>query len=491
MDGDVDTLMKRLASIRTWTYLTHKAEWMENALSWSGQARDIEDRLSDALHQALIKRFVDKRNAIFTDAIDGQKDLLAGVRHDGTVIVEGQEIGQLKGLRFYADDTLIAFKGHRTKKIINIAYRALRPEILRRINKMVNWNNVGAETGRFTLHEDGQITWQDNKTNPLPGELVAVINKGQNQLTPDIKLIDSDLLEDIQKSQIKASIEKWLQDHIKTTLAPLFALIDENENPLEGAAKGIGFQLYENLGVVHRSEIENLIPDLTPELRTNIRRKKIKMGPILVFIPELVKPAAINLRALLWGLWNGRDLPMQRPADGRVSLTIDVDAMDRNFYRSIGYPVFGPLAIRIDMLDRVVTDIYDSSKDFKFQAQHKYMEWLGCSEEALYAILSSMGFRKLKDDEPVAIEQTSDAPKGAKPILATFLLKKGKISDRPTPNPRPKIEGQKSEKKPFEKSRSKDNKKPQKQMASNYSAKPKSDEVDDDSPFAILKQLKT
>lgn len=361
---------------------------------------------------------------------------------------------------------------------------------------MLNWNTIGSMEGRFTLHEDGQITWQDNKTNPMPGDPVATIQKGQAVLSPQVTMMSSDALDDNQTKDVKAKIEEWLQGHIKDVLAPLFRLIDETENKLEGAAKGIGFQLYENLGVIHRSEIESLVPDLTPELRATLRSKKVKMGPILVFMYELVKPAAINLRALLWGLWNEKPLPVQRPADGRVSVVVDPKAVDRNYLRSIGYPVFGNLAIRIDMLDRVVTDIYDSSKDFKFQAQHKYMEWLGCGEDDLYAVLQSMGFRKLqadKKEEEVSappsditppdplVEPNSDANKVEKPDLAVFLLKKGKISDRPAPKtskniPKKAKNNKKSDKKP-------------KNEAKTYQSKPKKVEIDDDSPFAILKQL--
>lgn len=541
-DGDVDTLMTRLAHIRTWTYLANKPEWVENATSWQGKTREIEDNLSDALHQALIKRFVDRRNSLFSDALDGEKELLAGVKNNGTVVVEGQDIGYLRGLRFTAHETLLADKGNRTKKIVNAAYRALRPEIQRRLNRMVNWNGVGENSGRFTLGEDGQIFWQENKTNPLPGEAVANIQKGQSQLTPDIKIINSDLLEDSQKATLKSTIEGWLHAHVKEILAPLFHLMDDtDEHKLEGSAKGIGYQLYENLGVIHRSEIENLVPDLTTEQRTALRRKRVKMGPILVFMPELVKPAAVNMRALLWGLWNGKNLPMGRPADGRVSVTIDPKDTDRNYFRSIGYPVFGSKAIRIDMLDRVITDIYDSSKEWQFQAKHSYMEWLGCGEEDLYGILESMGFRRKKEEDdkpmqaelnnpteipapteptpvpnnepvetpapseptPVPNEEPSETPvpseptpapmphpdeapqpKNEKPVLATFWLKKGKISDRPA-SKRP-YQKANNDKKPYKK----DTKKPVKQKTNSYSAKPKAFEVDDDSPFAILKQLK-
>jgi len=494
--GDVDTLMTRLGHIRTWTYLTHKGEWIESPTMWQARTREIEDKLSDALHQALIKRFVDQRQTLFSAALDGEKEILAGVRKNGEVIVEGKQIGHLVGFRFIPEEGLLAATGQRTKKILNAAHRALQPEVTRRLTHMVNWNMIGSDQGRFTLHEDGCITWQADATNPLPGDAVAQIHKGQTILTPEVKIKSADMLDDAQKATAIAAIQKWLQSHIGTVLAPLMKLVDENDNKLEGAAKGIGFQLYENLGVIHRSDIENLVPDLTPELRASLRQKRVKMGAILVFMFELVKPAAINLRALLWGLWHDRALPMDRPADGRVSIMVDPKAIDRNYFRSIGYPVFGALAIRIDMLDRVVTDIYDSAKDYKFQAKQSYMEWLGCGEEDLYAVLQSMGFRKYHAPEedkigvahpPQPLQEGSESEDGQaqetpqKTELATFILKKGKISDRP--RPKRADNDKKSSKKPHKKAPKDKNK------AKSYSFDVKGGGDDDDSPFAVLKQL--
>jgi len=109
---------------------------------------------------------------------------------------------------------------------------------------MVDWNNVGDDKGRFTLHEDGHITWQADKTNPLPGDAVASIQKGQAQLSPDVVLINAETIDDAQKSDIKTKITTWVQSYLKEVLAPLFRLVDETENKLAGSVKGIGFQLY-------------------------------------------------------------------------------------------------------------------------------------------------------------------------------------------------------------------------------------------------------
>src|SRR6476646_997199 len=89
LDGDIDTLMARIAHIRTWTYITHRGDWIEAAGEWQERARGIEDRLSDALHDRITQRFVDRRSAFLVRHLSGAGELLASVDKDGAVRVEG------------------------------------------------------------------------------------------------------------------------------------------------------------------------------------------------------------------------------------------------------------------------------------------------------------------------------------------------------------------------------------------------------------------
>jgi ATP-dependent RNA helicase SUPV3L1/SUV3 len=253
-------------------------------------------------------------------------------------------------------------------------------------------------------------------------------------------------------------------------------------------------------------------------MRQSLRAKQVRLGPVLVFLPALNKPAAVRLRGLLWALWNDRSLPVANmPADGVVSFRVDAATADRRFYQAIGYPVYGPRAIRIDMLDRVISAVYDNAKDGKFRAEHKMAEWLGSSIDDLYEVLMSMGHRKIQAAPPVsappveasseATEPVADEPKpedtkpvdakpadvkqaDVKPELAQFWLKKGKAFEK---------------KKPFEASKPREQKKPSSDktdrpkfrkdkgprrdqhttiMSASVQSKP------EDSPFAILSQLK-
>ena len=222
----------------------------------------------------------------------------------------------------------------------------------------------------------------------------------------------------------------------------------------------------------------------------------------MVFQPDLNKPAAVHLRALLWTLFNDKTLPAAVPSDGVVSFKIDPAAIDARFYQAVGYPVFGPRAIRIDMLDRVISAVYDSADAGKFKAQHKMAEWLGCPIDDLYQVLTAMGHTKIHDpaDQPKPEEAPATEPVAevasetkpavqVKPELATFRLKKGKAFQKPVehkPRPRPEHKEKTKDRRPDKKTfkRPKPEEREMRVMSANAKTKP------EDSPFAVLQQLK-
>ncbi len=508
-EGDVDTLMARIAHVRTWTYVTHRADWVVDPEHWRGRTLRIEDRLSDALHEALTKRFVDKRSTVLLGAMEEGAKLLAGIKASGEVVVEGQRVGQLAGFRFYPDET----SGREEfKAIMTAARQALRPEIGNRIAMILK-----SEDKQFKLADDGQILWQSDITNPLPGAPVGRIKKGDQLLKPRAEVNDSNLLDGQDKNAIGEKLQEWLDRHIHFALEPLFRLTGGDD--LTAQARGIAFQLQEGLGITPRANLQELITGLDEEGRKALRARKVRMGPLLVFLPELNKPAAVKLRALILTLWQGKELPAQAPKDGVVSFTIADKNIDPDYYRSIGYPVYGPRSIRVDMLDRVVCAVYDGAKDGKFQAEHKMAEWLGSNILDLYAVLEAMGHKmihdpaaekakeevsateKVEESAPAETETPAVTAEVKKPELATFRLKRGKADGAERPRPEraeraPKKEFANKDKKPFNE-RKKDDKKFSKKKSEKpqrdnreeriYSSNPQKFE---DSPFAILQGLK-
>ncbi|QQG37098.1 MAG: helicase [Micavibrio aeruginosavorus] len=532
LDGDVDTLMARIAHIRTWTYITHKSEWVRNADEWADKARAIEDRLSDALHEGLMRRFVDRRSAVLIRAMEEGGGLLAGVRPNGEVVVEGEEVGHLEGFRFVPDSSAT---GRDFKAVMAAARGALRPEIQKRLRVMLN-----AVPKQFRLNDDGHILYQSDPTNPMPGIVVATVTKGATILQPDVQVIDTQLIEGQDREAVAVKLKEWLKGHIATVLEPLVALEKEEEG-IAAPVRGIAFQVHEAMGIIPRAQIEDLIAGLDADMRRVLRQKQVKLGPILVFIPALNKPAAVHLRALLWSLWNDKPLPAKIPADGMVSKSLVADAeINTAFYSAIGYPVYANRAIRVDMLDRLISAIYDSAKDGTFKATHAMAEWLGCSIPDLYAVIEAMGHRKIIDpaeqkievavtqadaavaavETPVAqpVEASAETPApvaaevvapmlSAKPELATFRLRKGKAYGEVAE--RKPYQGKKGEKKEFRNGDKKpfnerkgDHRKPKKEsrkpdrLKEHDSREPRviasaPASSTSESPFSVLQQLKT
>ena len=329
-------------------------------------------------------------------------------------------------------------------------------------------------------------------------------------------------MEGRDKQAVETFIQEWLLRHVKEALEPLFNLKDDNLP--QGAPQEVSEILFDKLGVVKRSDIQDLISKMDEDQRASLRPKKIRFGPLLVYLPELNKPAAVRLRALLLTLWNEGELPATVPADGIVSYSVEGQDLDKQYYQSIGYPIYGPRSIRVDMLDRVICAVYDSAKDGKFMAQHQMAEWLGSNIADLYAVLEAMGHKKIHDpadeieaqedkkvddaaveavslETPVSdseasvetenVEADEEKKEVAKPDLATFALKKGKAMGAGAGAPQAKknkFSGTqfKTDNKKFKK---KKNTKPKQPRERVYTAEAES--KPEDNPFAILQQLKT
>lgn len=342
---------------------------------------------------------------------------------------------------------------------------------------MQNTVTDGKDT-QFRLSEDGVISFQVQESNPLPGVPVAKLVKGADALTPGITVTHQ------SGAALVARLEAWWAAHVKGVLEPLVALAAESDFKPKPHVKSIMERVHAAMGIVPREELEDFIKDLDADDRRDLRAAKIRLGPVLVFIPALNKPASVRLRAMLWSLARGDALPAQVPNDGIVSMAVDPAAADRDFYQAIGYPVYASRAIRIDMLDRVICEVYDSADKGKFQAQHKMAEWLGCGIEDLYAVLSAMGHVRIED----AAKPEEALKEGEKPELAMFFLKKGKANASGKPAARTvkahsKAKPEKNSKNKGGK-RSKTGDRQPKVMRAEAKVNP------EDSPFAILEQLK-
>ena len=354
-DGDLDMIATRIAHIRTWTYVSNRNGWLEDQEEWQGRAREIEDRLSDALHEALTQRFIDRRTSLLMKRLQQNEDLTAEIAEDGSVLVEGAYAGKLSGFKFVPDPRALAEdNGIGAKTLRAAAIKSLDGEILMRSARL---GNVPDETIQLTEH--GKIWWE--------GSPIGMLEKGADPLSPTVRLLVDDLVPPQIVERIQKRLDGWIQKRIENQLAPLVALRDADH--LTGAARGLAFQLVESMGGLPRREAAAQLKELDQTLRASLRQLGVRFGEYSVFLPALLKPAPAHLKALLWAVFQGvgadgvpllQTLPPP-PGPGLTSIQVDRD-VPKGFYESAGFRVCGVRGVRIDMLERLA-GLIRSSRD--------------------------------------------------------------------------------------------------------------------------------
>ena len=281
-DGDIDLLTHRIGQIRTWTYVSHRGDWLADPELWRGKTREIEDRLSDALHERLTQRFVDKRTTLLIQRLRDRGHLLAAVRADGGVVVEGECVGRIEGFRLCLDDGL---DKETSRPLLAAARRALRAEMPRRLQRM-----EADDDGCFRLEGD-RLFWR--------GQAVASLKGGDDLLAPRVVPLLGIELEGGDRERLRRRLAHWLDRHLRRRLGPLFALRDAD---LKGPARGLAFQVVERLGVLPRGEAALRDVRLTRDDRRALGRFGLRLGTRSYYLASLVGNGSARLRALLWGL---------------------------------------------------------------------------------------------------------------------------------------------------------------------------------------------
>lgn len=418
-DGDIDAISARIAQVRTWTYLSNRAGWLENAGYWQGKTREIEDALSDALHEKLTQRFVDRRTSILLKKLRDEAPLLAGVTEDGEVIVEGQFVGRLLGFEFIVDPRA---RGADAKRMRGAAERALAPMLAARAAALAT-----APESDLHLKDDGAVWWKSSR--------VAELRKGPAVLRPTVAIRGLDAITPNMRGRVSDRLTAYVAARIEVLLSELIALklaADSTaEDGLGGQPRGIAYRLVENFGAMSRAQFGDTIKQLSQDDRAKLRKLGVRFGEYTLHLPSLLKPATARMMALLWAIWTERDpSALTLPKPGLVSFPIKDDAQHAFLY-ALGYRPSGDRAVRIDMLERLA-QIIRTARDGEggregFEATSQMMSLVGCSGEEFESILRSLGYRKQTIKRTIAApvtvtaaaaESPAEAPSEAAPVEA-------------------------------------------------------------------------
>ena len=374
--GNVDLLSHRLSNVRTWSYVTNKKNWVENSDYWVHLTKDIEDKLSDKLHDELTKSFIDKKISILSRGLKQDLVLNTEINDENKIHIDGQLIGELKGLKFLIEVTSKTLDTD-IKSIRKAARKGVEKELIKRVDEILN-------TSEIEIDNDSKIIW---KNNPI-----ARLKKGNSYLNPDIDIIADESLNEEVKSKLNIFLNKWLSNHINDVLGDLIKLT--NREISNQYLRGLVFQLFENNGVIKRSEVDKIVKLIPSEERKKLWGMGIKIGRYHIYLPKMFKPKAVEFRIGLWKIFHNLSDKNRIPKSGLNFLT--GANLEKNFLLLCGFEKFRELFVRIDILEKLFLKIIDNTKDKKFKINAEMMNLLGCSKDNFYKLMTYMNYKKDK-----------------------------------------------------------------------------------------------
>jgi len=380
-DGDIDALSKRLAFIRTWTYVAQRNSWIDDEIHWREETRAVEDRLSDALHARLTQRFVDRRTSVLLRRLKQKEALLAEVNDKGEVTVEGEFVGRLEGFRFRQDKEATAQEG---KTLRQAAASALVPHFNLRADRFYN-----APDTEIDFTEQGGLMWGSDAI----GKLVA----SQDAMKPQVvAFVDDEAGPDVAQ-KVQRRLQHFIDRKVAALFEPLLAL--GKDEALTGLARGFAFRLVENFGIIERASVADDVKALDQDARGALRKHGIRFGQYTVFQPALLKPAPTRLRLVLWALAKGlQEFPEAAPP-GLVTVPAHADMPDR-YFTMAGYRVAGARAIRIDMLERLADQVRAEDSKGGFEAKADMLSITGMTLDQFAVLMEGLGYKAEKGERP-------------------------------------------------------------------------------------------
>ena len=374
--GNIDMISNKISNVRTWSYVANKKNWVENADYWIQLSKNIEDNLSDKLHNELTKSFIDKRISVLSRNLKQDIKLNTEINLNNEVIIDNQLVGKLKGLKLNLEFTKGTLDTD-IKSLKKAAKQGISEELKNRVNNIVNEKEVD-------LRDDYKIYW---KNNPI-----ARIRKGKNYLAPDLEIIADDALDQKTQENLFIFLSNWLNAYISEELEHLINLIKLKNN--NQYIRATAFRLYENNGILKRKGVEEILKKVSKEERKQFRTLGIKLGRYHVFLPKMLKPKAVSLRILLWKFFSNNTLKDKIPKSGLNFVVDQKKQLNEKFLLLCGFERFKNFYVRVDILEKLFIKIIEKSKNGKFDIDSSMMNLLGCKKENFVQLMDYMNYKK-------------------------------------------------------------------------------------------------
>ena len=383
LEGNVDSISNRIANVRTWSYVANKINWVENQDYWIERTKNLEDKLSDRLHEELTKSFIDKRASVLSKGLKQDITLKTEILENRKVLINKHLIGQLNGLKLELDLKVGALDTD-IKSLKKAAKQNVEPEILNRIKQI-------KKSGLIELKDDFKIYWKD-----FP---IAKLSPGKDYLNPEINLLIDDMLDNVDKSNFAKFIQGWIKKKISLDLKSLTDL--KNIITKNTTIRALAYQLYENNGVIKRENVKDFIKKLNQDERKILRNLGVKFGRYHIFLYKLLKPSAVSLRIALWKNFHQKFFNLKPPTFGLNFLNAKKE-YSKDFMLICGFEKFDSFFVRIDILERLFVHIINQSTQNKKEIKliPEMLNLLGCKKEDFLKLIKKMNYYSFtKNDE--------------------------------------------------------------------------------------------
>ncbi len=376
LEGNVDSISNRISNVRTWSYVSNKSNWVENQDYWIERTKNLEDKLSDRLHDELTKTFIDKRASVLAKGLKQDIELKTEIIEKEKVLINGQYIGILKGLKLQLDLKVDALDAD-IKSLKKAARQNVGPEIVNRMQQII-------DTGLIELKDDFKIYWRNDP--------IAKLIPGSDYLNPKIDLIIDEMIENNERNNLNDYLNQWIIRKIETELKGLIEL--KNIKEINPDLRALAYRLYENNGVIKRSNISDYLKKINQDDRKKLRKLGVKFGRYHIFLFKLFKPNSVSLRILLWKSHNNKFLNLSPPTFG-LNFLNNMKSANKDFMLLCGFEKFDDIYVRIDILERLFLLIFNSEKDYKkeIKVTPEMLNLLGCSKENFNKLLKKMNYK--------------------------------------------------------------------------------------------------
>jgi len=382
--GGIPELSIKISQIRTWTYISNNHNWIKNKYYWKEKTQQIENELSDQLHNSLTNKFIDYSSKFF---IGQQKfkdiqDIL--IKNNNEIFLDEYKYGIIKGFDLIDDKKIFSQSLFSISNIKKSVRNMIKEKVQNFLNAPLESITFG-DVSKSKINDETFMYWGD--------EPVGKIKKGMSVYRPTADALNSEYLSSEDKLLISAKLQKWLDNEISNTLHPLNKNLDENMN---SEVRAIAFNCLENFGNYPVEKFKDEIKSINQESKIQLSKLGIRVGAKFFFIPHLLKKKPLELCAVLWKIFyeNDNDNFLPIPLNGRVSFTSEVN-MPNHYWQSIGYINIKKFAFRIDMFEKIFFIARKKLKKGPFLESSDLMNPIGCNSEQLKDILTFCGYEYL------------------------------------------------------------------------------------------------